>query len=593
MTTRPFDPRLPRQVPAVRAHLAVLGLLGGGAAAVIVAQAVALAATLAAAAQGRLATGALVAFVAAVAGRAGWVWLSGLVAARTAARVKQDLRGQLAEAVTRRGPGWLAGQRAGELATLIGRGLDGLDNYLTGYLSQLVLSVTVPVAVLAQLVLADWSSAVIVAVTLPLVPVFGMLVGWQTRTATERQWRRLSRLGGHFLDLVTGLATLRAFGRAGTQAVAVRRMAEAHRRATMRTLRIAFLSALVLELLAAVAVALVAVPVGLRLLAGGLDLYTALLVLFLVPEAFLPLRTAGSRFHASVEGLTALDHAFTTLADPPADPPATAVERTGPPDAVPPGPVPTGPVPTGPVPTGPVPTGPVPTDPVIEFQDVTVAFPRGVALHRFSLRIAPGTKLAVIGPSGAGKSTLLHLLLGFVTPTEGRILVAGTDLTTLDVERWRRRLAWVPQRPHLFAASLRENLRLGAPHAPDRAVREAVAAAGLTATVDGLPAGLDTVLGERGQGLSGGQRRRLALARAWLRDAPVVLLDEPTAGLDSATEAAVCAAAAKLVAGRTALLVAHRPAMLELADRVIRLEGGRLVADQPGPAATPQAVVPA
>jgi len=567
MTTRPFDPRLPRQVPAIRVHLAGLGILGGVAAALVVGQAVALATTLAAAAQGRLATGALLAFVAAVAGRAGWIWVSGVVAARTAARVKQELRGQLAEAVARRGPGWLSGQRAGELATLVGRGLDGLDSYFTGYLPQLVLSVTVPVAVLAQLALADWSSAVIVAVTLPLVPVFGMLVGWQTRSASARQWRRLSRLGGHFLDLVTGLATLRAFGRARTQAAAVRRAAEAHRRATMRTLRIAFLSALVLELLAALAVALVAVPIGLRLLAGALDLYTGLLVLFLVPEAFAPLRAAGARFHASVEGLTALDQVFTTLADPPRGRPA----------------------PSAPVRAA---APPVPTDPVIEFQDVTVAYPSGVALHRFSLRITPGTTLAVIGPSGAGKSTLLHLLLGFVAPTEGRVLVDGEDLATLDLAQWRRRLAWVPQRPHLFAASLRDNLRLGVPEAPEEAVRAAVSAAGLAGTVAGLPAGLETVLGERGHGLSSGQRRRVALARAWLRDAPVVLLDEPTAGLDSATEAAVCAAARRLVAGRTALLVAHRPAMLELADRVIRLVDGRLVADQPGPGPV-AAVVPA
>src|SRR5690606_33157016 len=202
------------------------------------------------------------------------------------------------------------------------------------------------------------------------------------------------------------------------------------------------------------------------------------------------------------------------------------------------------------------------------------------------------TRLAVIGPSGAGKSTLLHLLLGFVTPTEGRVLVDGADLATVDLTQWRQRLAWVPQRPHLFAASLRDNLRLGAPQASDEAVRDAVAAAGLAETVAGLPAGLDTVLGERGHGLSSGQRRRVALARAWLRDAPVVLLDEPTAGLDSATEAAVCAAAGRLVAGRTALLVAHRPAMLELADRVIRLADGRLVADQPAPGSVRGSVVP-
>jgi ATP-binding cassette, subfamily C, bacterial CydD len=551
VTTRPFDPRLPRQVPEVRAHLAGLGVLGVVAAAIIISQASALALLLATAVvDGRLHRAALVGFVAAVAARAGWVWLSGVVAARTAARVKQALRGELFAAVGRRGPGWLGGQRAGEIATLAGRGLDGLDAYVTGYLPQLVLSVTVPVAVLIQVSVADWSSAVIVALTLPLIPIFGILVGWHTRVATEKQWRRLSRLGGHFLDMVAGLGTLRAFGRAGAQVTAVRRMADQHRVASMRTLRIAFLSALVLELVAALAVALVAVPIGLRLLAGGMTLQVGLLVLLLVPEAFAPLRSAGAQFHASAEGLTTLDQAFRTVAAPSTGTHPVATDRSS--------------------------TSTVPADPVIEFDRVTVAYERAVALREVSLRIEPGEQVAVIGPSGAGKSTLLALLLGFVAPTGGRVLVDGVDLAALDIETWRQRLAWVPQRPHLFAASLADNIRLGMPGATEAAVREAVSATGLGDTLDGLPDGLDTVLGERGQGLSSGQRQRVALARAFLRDAPVVLLDEPTAWLDTASEAAVCDATARLVEGRTALLVAHRPALLPLADRVVRLVDGRV-----------------
>ena len=550
MTTRPFDPRLPRQVPEIRVHLAVLGLLGVVAAAIIISQAAALATLLATAVDGQLHRSALVAFLAAVAARAGWVWLSGVVAARTAARVKQALRGELFAAVGRRGPGWLGGQRAGEIATLAGRGLDALDAYFTGYLPQLVLSVTVPAAVLIQIGVADWSSAVIVALTLPLIPIFGILVGWHTRAATEKQWRRLSRLGGHFLDMVAGLGTLRAFGRAGAQVTAVRRMADQHRVASMRTLRIAFLSALVLELVAALAVALVAVPIGLRLLAGGMTLQVGLLVLLLVPEAFAPLRRAGAQFHASAEGLTTLDQAFRTVAAP-----ATRASTSA---------------------TGRPPTSTVPADPVIELERVTVAFERAVALREVSLRIEPGDRVAVIGPSGAGKSTLLALLLGFVPPTGGRVLVDGVDLAALDIGAWRRQLAWVPQRPHLFAASLADNIRLGAPAATDAAVRAAVSAAGLDDTLDGLPDGLDTVLGERGQGLSSGQRQRVALARAFLREAPVVLLDEPTAWLDTASEAAVSDATARLVEGRTALLVAHRPALLPLADRVVRLVDGRV-----------------
>src|SRR5690606_11366000 len=458
------------------------------AAAIVITQAVTLAAVLAAAAQGRLDSNALAGFVAAVAARAGWVWLSGVVAARTAAREKLALRGELFAAVGRRGPGWLAGQRAGELATLAGRGLDGLDPYVTGYLPHLVLAVTVPVAVLAQLTLADWPSAVIVALTLPLVPVFGMLVGWQTRVATRRQWRRLSRLGGHFLDMVTGLPTLRVFGRARAQVRAVREMADRHRVATMRTLRIAFLSALVLELVAAVAVALVAVPVGLRLLAGGMSLHTGLLVLLLVPEAFAPLRTAGARFHASVEGLTALDEAFATLGDPPAGPltlatPAAPAVPVGPVDRV--------------DPVAPGAARPVRSAPLVELADVTVAYDRTVALSGVSLRIMPGERVALIWPSGSGKSTLLALLLGFVGPAAGRVVVVGVELAAADLEAWRRALAWVPQRPHLFAGTLADNIRLGAPDATAGAVRAAVSAAALDEVVAGLPDGLDTVLGER------------------------------------------------------------------------------------------------
>ncbi|MDG4836662.1 thiol reductant ABC exporter subunit CydD [Micromonospora sp. WMMD967] len=552
MKRRPFDPRLLRRVPAARRDLAVLALLGVLAAGLIVAQATALAAVLAGAFDGRLDRPALSAFVIAVAARSALVWAQGTVSARVAATVKATLRADLLGAVGRHGPGWVAGQRAGQVATLAGRGLDALDAYFTGYLPQLVLSVTVPVAVLARVVFADWSSAVIIALTLPLIPVFGALLGWQAQAATERQWRRLSLLGGHFLDMVAGLPTLRAFGRARAQTGVVRRMADGHRVATMKTLRIAFLSALVLELVATLSVALVAVPVGIRLLGGGLALQTALLVLLLTPEAYLPLRAAGSRFHASMEGLAALDEALTVSAAPVAP---RAAEGATVPDA----------------------------GREIRFENVTVAYERTTALHDVTLTIRAGERIAVIGPSGAGKSTLLGLLLGFVTPTSGRVTVDGVDLATADPDAWRRQLAWVPQRAHLFAASLADNIRLGAPDTPPDALATAVRDAALDDVVAGLPDGLDTLLGERGHGLSSGQRQRVALARAFLRDAPVVLLDEPTARLDTAAEAVVLDATRRLVAGRTALLVAHRPALLADADRILRIEDGRVTELTPEP----------
>jgi ATP-binding cassette subfamily C protein CydD len=538
---RPFDPRLLRRIPAVRRHLALLGALGVAAGVLVIGQATALAAVLAEAAHGRLDRPALAWFVLAVALRAAQSWAQGVVAARSAAKVKAQLRGELLAAVAGGGPAWLSGQRAGEIATLTGRGLDALDAYFTGYLPQLVLTVTIPLAVLARLVFADWSSALIVAVTLPLIPIFGALLGWQAQAATRRQWRRLSLLGGHFLDMVAGLPTLRAFGRARAQVETVRRMADGHRVATMKTLRIAFLSALVLELVATLSVALVAVPIGLRLLDGGLTLRTALLVLLLAPEAYLPLRQAGSKFHASMEGLTVLDQAFSVLETAPAAIPGGVA-------------------------------APFPAR--IRFEGVTVEYDRTTALRDVSFSIEPGERVAVIGPSGAGKSTLLALLLGFVQPTSGRVLVGDTDLATVDMDRWRRDVAWVPQRPHLFAASLAENIRLGS--GQDTAVRAAVADAHLDEVVDALPDGLETVLGERGHGLSSGQRQRVALARAFLRDAPLLLLDEPTARLDGASEALVLDATRRLAEGRTALLVAHRPALLAGADRVLRVEGGQV-----------------
>jgi ATP-binding cassette, subfamily C, bacterial CydD len=546
---KPFDPRLPRRVPAARRQLAVLAIVAVGTAAAVVAQATALSVVLAAAADGRLHRAALVGFAAAVAARAVLFWAQGTVAAATAATVKAHLRREVLDAVGRRGPGWLSGERTGRLVTLAGRGLDALDGYFTGYLPQLLLSITVPVAVLVQLALADWSSALIVAVTLPLIPIFGMLVGWQAQAATERQWRRLSLLGGHFLDMVVGLPTLRAFGRERGQEAVVRRMADRHRVATMRTLRVAFLSALVLELVATLSVALVAVPVGLRLLAGGLTLQTAVLVLLLTPEAYLPLRAAGSRFHASMEGLAALDEALSVQGG------ADTTESDG----------------GVPFLSG----GPG----EIRFESVTVEYDRTTALRDVSLVIRPGERIAVIGPSGAGKSTLLGLLLGFIRPAAGHVLVDGADLGSIDLATWRARLAWVPQHAHLFAASLADNIRLSAPAASPADVRAAVRDAALDDVIAALPEGLDTMLGERGHGLSSGQRQRVALARAFLRvrladQPPIVLLDEPTARLDSESEAAVLDATRRLVAGRTALLVAHRPALLTSADRVLRVDGG-------------------
>ncbi|MEV4165101.1 thiol reductant ABC exporter subunit CydD [Nonomuraea dietziae] len=552
--------RLMRAERSVRAHLTVTLAAAVIAGLLVLVQAELLAGVL----SGRFATGALL-FLAAVVGlRALLGWGQGIFAARTSTGVKSALRHRLLARLQELGPARLSGHRSGELVTLTGRGLDALDPYLTGYLPAMAVAGVVPVAVLVRLFAADLTSAVIVLITLPLIPIFGALVGMHTKAVTERQWRALSLLGGHFLDVVRGLPTLRAFGRARYQASVIQRVADSHRSATMRTLRVAFLSSLVLELCASLSLALVAVPIGLRLLGGSLDLTTALLVLLLAPEAYLPLRMMGTRFHASMEGVAAADAAFAVLDD------AAAPDQRG--AAVVPASA------AAPEQARAASGGP----PEIRLENVTVRYPGrdDPALREVSLVITPGERVALVGESGGGKSTLLHLLLGFVAPTEGRVLVDGADLAELDLTAWRDRLAFVPQRPHLFATSVADNIRLGAPSASTELVRRAAAAAHADEFVDVLPDGYDTLVGERGANLSAGQRQRLALARAFCRpDASLLLLDEPTARLDGRSEAAVVTATAELSRGRTSVIVAHRAAMIDLADRVIRIQEGRVVSD--------------
>lgn len=553
---------------SVRRHLAVTLAAAVLAGLLVLVQAELLAGVL----SGRFAVTALTGVVAVVGLRALLAWTQGVFAGRTATGVKSALRQRLLGRFQELGPARLTGHRSGELVTLTGRGLDGLDPYLTGYLPAIAVAGVVPLAVLIRLFTADLASAIIVLLTLPLIPIFGALVGMTTKAVTERQFHALSRLGGHFLDVVRGLPTLRAFGRARYQATVIERVADAHRSATMRTLRVAFLSSLVLELCASLSLALVAVPIGLRLLGGSLDLTTALLVLLLAPEAYLPLRMMGTRFHASMEGVAAADAAFAVLDRTPDTPPGATASPTTASPAI------TSPAITSPGATSAPPAGAA----RIHLDDVTVRYPGrdDAALEHVTLTIEPGEHIALVGESGGGKSTLLHLVLGFVTPSAGRVLIGETDLRDLDLDAWRASLAFVPQRPHLFTTSVADNIRLGAPSASLEEVRRAATAAHADGFVQRLPAGYDTQVGERGANLSAGQRQRIALARAFCRPgASVLLLDEPTARLDGRSEAAVVAATAELSRGRTAIIVAHRPAMIDLADRVVRVHEGRLVSD--------------
>jgi len=534
---RPVDPRLFRQAGAARGYLAVTVALGAAGTVLILLQAGLLATALADAARG-IGIGALAGTLAwlgvVLAGRAAAAAGGEAAALRAAAEVKSGLRRRLSAHALRLGPAWLGGQRAGEIAALATKGLDGLDAYFARYLPQLMLAVVVPVAVVIRVAFADWISAVIIVVTLPLIPVFGILIGWHTRAQTQRQWRLLALLGGHFLDVVAGLPTLKLFGRARAQAEVIEEVTNAHRKATMTTLRVAFLSALALELTASLATALVAVEIGLRLLAGHIGYQTALLVLLLTPEAYLPLRNVGGQFHASTEGVTAARRAFEILDTPL---PARAVT----PDAV-------------------------SADVDLSREDialhtVTLSHPgRGQpALDEVSLTIRPGELIVLTGPSGAGKSSLLSLLLRFATPTSGVITAGAVDLTQIPADRWRSQIAWVPQHPHLFTATVAENIALGQPSTRREDIVAAARMAGADDFIRRLPDGYDTVLAEGARSLSAGQRQKLALARAFLRPAPVLLLDEPTAHLDPVSADRIMAVIDGQMADRTVILVTHRP----------------------------------
>ena len=532
---KPLDPRLLRHASAARTFVGLTAAVAVATAGLVLVQAELLArgiegAFLGGAGLGEL-TPLLLGLVVVVAGRAGLTWAGEVAAHRASSDVIRQLRARLVEHTLRLGPRHRDLPPTGELATLATRGLDGLEGYFSRYLPTLLIAAVVPVVVAARVLAADWVSGLVVALTVPLIPIFMILIGLHTERSTRRQWRTLAVLGHHFLDLVAGLDVLVAFGRARRQSDRLRTLAEDYRRATMRTLRVAFLSALALELLATLSVALVAVAIGLRLVEGQLDLVTALVVLILVPEVYLPLRAVGARFHDSAEGLAAATEVFAVL--------ETAAPEPG----------------------GRAPA-PDPSRVPIRLHGVGVDGRGGPVLDGLDLTIEPGAVIGIRGRSGAGKSTLLDLLLGLRAPDTGRITVGGTDLADIDRDAWLRRVAWVPQRPLLLAGTVADNIRLGDPGAGPSRVRGAADSAALDDP-------LETVVGGNGTGLSTGQVRRVALARAVLADRGLLLLDEPTEGVDADVAAAIVAALPGITAGRTAVIVSHRAEVLAACDRVL------------------------
>jgi len=564
-----IDRRLAARVSATRRYLLTAVGVGIASTASVVAQAILLASVVSSVVLHGATLGAVTPRLAGLAGafaaRALLGWAGEAAAQRTGASVTSTLRRQLLRHALDLGPVWLGGERAGELSLAATRGTSALTAYFGRYLPQAVLAALAPIGILAWVGVEDWPSFLILLGLVALVPVAMVYFGRESAARTRLQWRRLSSLSARFLDMLRGLPTLRAFGREAHGRREVAEATDGLRQTTLSTLRVAFASALALEFLAGIGTGLVAMVLGLRLLGGHASLYTAVAVLLVSPEVFLPLRRAGAEFHASAEGQAAADRILSVLdvetvphegredgrtegARAPADlPHGLRADGTGPRDHA-----------------------------TLSAHDVTVSFPGRAkpALGGFSIEVRDGEHLALVGPSGSGKSTAISLFLGFVRPTTGRVVVGGHDVALDEPALWRHLLAWVPQHPHLLHGSIEDNLRIADPDASDARLTRAIELVGLSHTVHGLPNGLATVVGEGGVSLSAGERQRLALARAVVRDAPIVLLDEPAAHLDAHTESALRDTLGPWLESRAVLVAAHRPELVARLDRVVRLGTG-------------------
>jgi thiol reductant ABC exporter CydD subunit len=541
--SRPLDPRLLRYARGVRSLLLGSVVVAGLTAVLVVAQAFCLGYVVSEVFLGEATLDEVMPVITLLAGivlgRALLSAFGDILAQRSATRTSRELRAAMLAHVVRLGPVWLSGERRGQVATLATRGIDSVEPYVSRYLPQLVIAVVVPLTVGIAILTQDLLAAVIVAVTAPLIPVFMILIGLYTQAATAKQWSTLGVLSGHFLDVVSGLPTLKAFGRERAQSKRMAEIDRRYRKATVGVLRISFLSSLTLELLASLSVAVVAVAIGIRLVYGEIDLQTGLTVLILAPEVYLPIRMVGAQFHAAADGIDAAEQVFEILATEP----ATTGTR------------------------GDVPSGPV----VVDGVGVTYPGTDVVSLLPSSVVIEPGRVTAVVGPSGAGKSTLLAVLQAFVAPSTGVVRVGDAALSDISVDAWRARLGVVAQDPALVGPTVADDVRLRRPDASDAAVDAALREAGLDPAT--LPDGAGTRVGDLASDVSAGQRRRVALARVLLDPPPLVLLDEPTAGLDDDAEADVVAAVRRLAArGSAVVVVAHRPGLVQPGDTVLTLE---------------------
>jgi ATP-binding cassette, subfamily C, bacterial CydD len=474
-------------------------------------------------------------------------------AGAVAVRVKQELRGLLARRLFSLGPAYLHGQRSGELSAVFLDGVEALDAYFSQYLPQLVLAAAIPVAILVVVFPLDLLTGIVLLLTAPLIPLFMILIGKAGERLTQRQWTVLSRMSAHFFDTLQGLTTLKLLGRSRDRAGEIADVSERYRLATMQVLRVTFLSALALELVATISLAVVAVEIGLRLLSGRIGFEQGFFLLLLAPDFYLPIRLLGQRFHAGMSGVSASVRIFEVLdAQEPGFKPAHPSAAVSHLDI---------------------------SSSALHFDQVSYTYPSrtAAAVHDITFSIRAGQQVALVGPSGAGKSTIAMLLLRFIEPDSGVVRICERSIAAIPPDLWRSQVAWIPQQPYLFHATIADNLRLARQDAPLETVRAAARLAHLDDWIQSLPHGYDTPVGEGGARLSGGQAQRLALARAFLKDAPLLVMDEPTAHLDPEQEALLEEVTRRLCEQRRVILIAHRLPTIYRSDMILFMQAGRIV----------------
>ena len=476
-------------------------------------------------------------------------WNQNFFANRVAGYAKNILRKNILNHLFSLGPNYTKSERTGEISNTITNGVEKLDAYFSQFLPQLFLSALIPIIILFFIFPIDFLTGIVFIVTAPLIPIFMILIGSIAESLNKKQWKLLSRMSAYFLDVIQGLTTLKIFGRSKDQIDKISKISNAYRTSTMKVLRVAFLSALVLELLSTISIAIVAVEIGLRLMNGNLEFQPALFILILAPEFYLPIRQLGTRYHAGMEGMAAAKSIFGILETPL---PENKIMETGALNFL---------------------------KDTINFSNVYYSYNNGErkALQGLSFSVEPGKVTALIGESGSGKTTVINLLLRFFEQEHGKITINNKNINKIDIDKWREQIAWVSQNPYLFHKTIRENILLAKPDANEDDLIQAAQSANIYDFIKSLPQGFETLVGERGTLISGGEAQRIALARAFLKNAPLLIMDEPTANLDPQTEAEMISSLKELIVGRTVLIIAHRLNTIKEADKIIVFSNGKIV----------------